>query len=34
MLANDFPRGEYAGRVEHLRRRYTVLSLLPRQFLL
>jgi hypothetical protein len=34
MLANHFPRGEYAERVEQLRRRYTVLSLLPRQFLL
>lgn len=34
MLADEFPRGEYADRVEQLRRRYTVLSLLPRQFVL
>ena len=34
MLADDFPRGEYADRVDALRRRYTVLSLLPRQFVL
>ena len=33
MLRNDFPRAEYAGRVDELRRRYPVLSLLPRQFL-
>jgi hypothetical protein len=33
MLAEAFPRAEYADRVEQLRRRYTVLSLLPRQFL-
>lgn len=29
----EFPRGEYAGRVEALRSNYPVLSLLPRQFL-
>jgi len=34
MLANEFPRAEYAERVDRLRRRYTVLSLLPRQFVL
>lgn len=33
MLAEEFPRAEYADRVERLRRRYPVLSLLPRQFL-
>ena len=34
MLSKEFPAAEYAGRVEQLRRQYTVLSLLPRQFLL
>lgn len=34
MLSKEFPAAEYAGRVEHLRRQYPVLSLLPRQFLL
>jgi hypothetical protein len=34
MLSNQFPREEYAGRVDQLRRRYTVLSLLPHQFIL
>lgn len=29
----EFPRHEYAGRVEQLRRRYSVLALLPHQFL-
>ena len=33
MLRDEFPRAEYAGRVDDLRRRYAVLSLLPRQFL-
>ena len=33
MLAEEFPRGEYSARVEALRNRYRVLSLLPRQFL-
>jgi hypothetical protein len=33
MLSNEFPRAEYAGRVDQLRRQYMVLSLLPRQFL-
>jgi hypothetical protein len=33
MLREDFPRREYWGRVDALRRRYPVLSLLPRQFL-
>jgi hypothetical protein len=28
----DFPKSEYAGRVDDLRRRYPVLALLPRQF--
>jgi hypothetical protein len=32
MLENRFPRDEYYGRVETLRRSYPVLSLLPRQF--
>jgi RNA polymerase sigma factor (TIGR02999 family) len=34
MMANEFPRAEYSDRVEQLRRRYPVLSLLPRQFVL
>jgi hypothetical protein len=33
MLKKDFPRAEYAARVEQLRDRYPVLSLLPQQFL-
>jgi hypothetical protein len=33
MLRQEFPRLEYAGRVEALRDRYAVLSLLPQQFL-
>jgi hypothetical protein len=32
MLRNEFPREEYSARVEALRDRYAVLSLLPRQF--
>jgi hypothetical protein len=32
MMTNQFPREEYAGRVDALRRCYPVLSLLPRQF--
>jgi hypothetical protein len=31
-LRRDFPKIEYAGRVEALRRRYTVLSLHAREF--
>jgi len=31
MLRQEFPRSEYASRVEHLRQRYPVLVLLPRQ---
>jgi hypothetical protein len=31
MLRQEFPRSEYASRVEHLRQRYPVLGLLPRQ---
>jgi hypothetical protein len=34
MLRREFPKDEYAHRVEQLRRRYAVLSLLPRQFLI
>jgi hypothetical protein len=33
MLREEFPRNEYSARVEALRNRYPVLSLLPRQFL-
>ncbi len=33
MLRQEFPRLEYAGRVEALRNQYAVLSLLPGQFL-
>ena len=33
MLDKKFPRPEYSDRVEALRRRYAVLSLLPVQFL-
>jgi hypothetical protein len=32
MREKEFPREEYAARVEALRRRYPVLSLLPGQF--
>jgi hypothetical protein len=32
-LRRDFPKIEYAGRVDDLRRRYPVLALLPRDFL-
>ena len=32
LLRKEFPRSEYAGRVESLRQRYPVLGLLPRQF--
>jgi hypothetical protein len=32
-LRGDFPKVEYAGRVDALRRRYPVLALLPREFL-
>lgn len=32
MLRDEFPKAEYYGRVDALRRRYPVLSLLPRQF--
>ena len=33
MLHNEFPRAEYAGRVDALRREYPVLALQPWQFL-
>ena len=32
-LRKDFPKHEYAGRVDDLRRRYPVLALLPREFI-
>jgi len=32
LLRNDFPKTEYAGRVDALRRRYMVLSLHAREF--
>ena len=32
-LRRDFPKVEYAGRVEDLRRRYPVLALLPQEFI-
>jgi hypothetical protein len=32
MLSREFPRSEYASRVDDLRRRYPVLALLPDQF--
>ena len=32
LLRHDFPRTEYAGRVDELRRRYMVLSLHAREF--
>jgi hypothetical protein len=31
MLGHEFPRSEYLGRVDALRRQYPVLALLPRQ---
>jgi hypothetical protein len=31
-LRSDFPKKEYAGRVDDLRRRYPVLALLPGDF--
>lgn len=33
MLRAEFPRAEYAGRVDALRRQYPVLALQPRQLL-
>ena len=32
-LRRDFPKVEYAGRVDDLRRRYPVLALLPSEFI-
>ena len=32
-LLRDFPKVEYAGRVDDLRRRYPVLALLPNEFI-
>ena len=32
-LRRDFPKVEYAGKVDALRRRYPVLALLPREFI-
>ena len=32
-LNREFPKEEYSARVESLRRSYTILSLLPRQFI-
>lgn len=32
-LRRDFPKVEYAGRVDDLRRRYPVLALLPHEFI-
>ncbi len=32
-LRRDFPKIEYASRVDALRRRYPVLALLPREFI-
>lgn len=32
-LRRDFPKIEYAGRVDDLRRRYPVLALLPNEFI-
>jgi hypothetical protein len=34
MLEKEFPRTEYASRVDALRMSYPVLSLLPRQFVI
>ena len=33
MLNGEFPRGEYAARVDALRRKYPILALQPSQFL-
>ena len=33
MLRREFPKGEYAAKVDDLRRAYPVLALLPAQFL-
>ena len=33
MLRDEFPRREYASRVDRLRRKYNVLALLPRQMI-
>ncbi len=33
MLRQEFPRVEYAARVDRLRRQYPILALLPRQLL-
>jgi hypothetical protein len=32
-LRQEFPKKEYAGRVDELRRRYPVLALLPRELI-
>ena len=32
-MKREFPKSEYAGRVDDLRRRYPVLALVPREFL-
>jgi hypothetical protein len=32
-LRREFPKVEYAGKVDALRRRYPVLALLPREFI-
>ena len=34
MLSREFPKAQYADRVDALRRTYPVLALLPRQFLI
>jgi hypothetical protein len=34
MLRQEFPKGEYAARVDALRRTYPVLALLPSQFVI
>ena len=33
MLSGDFPKRDYAGRVDALRRQYPVLALLPEQMI-
>ena len=33
VIAGEFPRSEYAARVDALRRQYPVLALLPEQFI-
>ncbi|MCC7416097.1 MAG: hypothetical protein IT176_03075 [Acidobacteria bacterium] len=33
LLAKEFPRGEYAGRVATLRQRYRVISMRPHEWL-